>query len=380
VALTTDNVVGLTTAQVAALSSAQIAAMETQDLAELSTMGIQALTTSALAGLNTSQIENLKTSQVQALRLDQFESLTSTQIAAFTTAQLDAYLVTPLMLDLNGDGVRTTSVTSGVNFDADGDGKLDQVGWVSPLDGLLARDLNGDGVINDGSELFGSATKLSGGGIAGDGFQALAALDSNHDGRIDGQDQAFRELRIWVDANSDGKTDSGELKTLKDAGVQSLLLNAERTTRLDNGNLIGLVASYQTTDGRSAELADAWLQRLPINLNDASAAAMGAVLGSSSGSTNAAATTGGGKDPGGSGNAPTPPTSVTGTPAASRTPVSVAISQLADSLAGFGRDGRPLPQGLVPQQAVDLLGTVQDEERRRNMLLGSPHSAGGKTS
>jgi hypothetical protein len=65
------------------------------------------------------------------------------------------------MLDLNGDGVQTLSAARGVQFDLTGTGQAAQVGWASAQDGLLVRDINGDGVINDGRELFGAATELA---------------------------------------------------------------------------------------------------------------------------------------------------------------------------------------------------------------------------
>jgi hypothetical protein len=259
------------------------------------------------------------------------------------------------MLDLNGDGVRTLSARAGVRFDIDGDGRLEQVGWVDAIDGLLVRDLDQDGVIDDGTELFGSATKLADGTRANEGFQALAALDSNRDGRVDAQDAAFSELRVWVDANSDGKTDAGELKTLKDVGVASLLVDPSKSDRMDNGNLIGLLASYETTDGRRAELADVWLRKLPVNENDAAAAGLGQALSQASAA---------------------PPAAAAGAPSAEKpplpTPSGGTAAELGEQLGAFGQDGKPLPQGLVPRQAVDMLHEAREAERQRGLIATPP--------
>jgi len=122
------------------------------------------------------------------------------------------------------------------------------------------RDLSGDGVINDGSELFGSATRLPDGSLAKEGFQALGALDANADGRIDASDPASAELRVWVDADSDAVTDPGELKTLAEAGVGSIQLNPQVSTQMDEGNLIGLTSSFETTDGQTREIVDVWFR------------------------------------------------------------------------------------------------------------------------
>jgi len=164
--------------------------------------------------------------------------------------------------------------------------------------------------------------------------------------------------------------------------VQSLLVVPNKSDRTDNGNLIGLLASYQTADGRNAQLADVWLRKLPVNENDAMAAGLGNLLagGGNPGSGSGPAPGASGAQPGGAGATEPPgaPVPGAGAPAgaSAKTPVSAAVAQLADQLGGFGRDGKPLPQGLVPQHAVDLLRDVQDEERRRNLLLSSQGGLG----
>ncbi len=193
--------------------------------------------------------------------------LPSSWVTALSTSQFAALSSTPLVLDLKGDGIQTLSQSAGVNFDLTDSGKSSVVGWVAPSDGLLVEDLNNDGQINNGSELFGSGTNLADGTKAVDGFQALSQLDSNHDGVVDAKDTQFSKLSVWVDANSDGVTDAGELKSLTDLGVQSLNLAATTSTTMDNGNLIGLVSSYTTTDGQTKELADVWLATSSSPLN-----------------------------------------------------------------------------------------------------------------
>ncbi len=81
-------------------------------------------------------------------------------------------------------------------FDLVGTGLASKVGWVSPTDGLLVRDVNHDGKINNGTELFGSGTLLGNGLRAGNGYSALADLDSNHDGKITAADAHFSELKV----------------------------------------------------------------------------------------------------------------------------------------------------------------------------------------
>ncbi|NJM32206.1 MAG: hypothetical protein HC848_04205 [Limnobacter sp.] len=78
----------------------------------------------------------------------------------------------PLILDIDGDGVETVGLDSNIHFDHNGDGFAETTGWVGADDALLALDLNGDGIINNGTELFGNETLLANGNKAANGFEA----------------------------------------------------------------------------------------------------------------------------------------------------------------------------------------------------------------
>ena len=138
------------------------------------------------------------------------------------------------------------------------DGKVENTGWVASTDGLLVRDLNGDGQINNGGELFGEGTVLANGKKAKDGYAALSALDSNLDGLINAKDTAFNQLGVWVDKNSNGITDAGELSSLTQLGITSIALNTTQSSEVNNGNLIGLMGSYTTADGSTHTMGDVW--------------------------------------------------------------------------------------------------------------------------
>ena len=167
--------------------------------------------------------------------------------------------VTPLVLDLNGDGITTQSISAGTEFDLLAGGRKIHTGWVSGGDGLLVLDRNHDGVINDGSELFGEATRLSSGETAANGYIALSAMDSNGDDFITKADSEFSALRVWVDANADGVSEAGEIRTLDSLGIAKLDLAATTSSENDNGNILGLVSNYQTGDGAKHAMADVWL-------------------------------------------------------------------------------------------------------------------------
>ncbi len=86
----------------------------------------------------------------------------------------------PLVVDLDGDGIETLGTDAGVYFDHDDNGFLEKTGWVGKDDGLLVRDINNNGKIDDGTELFGDNSVLSNGVKAFNGFEALADLDTNN--------------------------------------------------------------------------------------------------------------------------------------------------------------------------------------------------------
>ena len=177
------------------------------------------------------------------------------------------YVYDPLALDLDGNGIRTVAANqfSGSLFDHDGDGIRTASGWVGKEDGLLVYDRNGDGIINNGSELFGDATRLQNGGTAAHGFAALADLDDNSDGKIDAADKAFSSLRVWRDLNQDGISQEGELLTLEQAKVRSLNTQFRNTNRsLGDGNTLAQEGSYTTTDGQTRQMGDLLLANDPL--------------------------------------------------------------------------------------------------------------------
>ena len=95
---------------------------------------------------------------------------------------------------------------------------------------------------------------------AKDGYEALAQLDSNNDGVINFMDDAYNELKIWQDVNSDGITDEGELFTLEEANVSEISLTSTQSDIDSNGNTIGLESTYLDADGNVQESADVWFE------------------------------------------------------------------------------------------------------------------------
>ena len=136
--------------------------------------------------------------------------------------------------------------------------------WPSARDGLLALDRNGNGRIDDGTELFGESTA---GRERSDGFAALAELDANGDGILDRRDPGFAHLVVWRDRNRDGKSTPEELASLDEVGVRSLDVLPARihgdAVFDPKGNRIPLVASFERADGSRARLVDAFFRYRP---------------------------------------------------------------------------------------------------------------------
>jgi len=301
-ALIGDDLRALRTSAFAALGSAAVAAISTQAFVALTSAQMTALTTQQTQALTSAQVEAFTTAQVLGLETRDLAVMTPNQVAAFTTTavgvmtmpQIEALLAaTPLMLDLNGNGIQTSSAAQGVHFDLVGTGTQAKWGWAAGGDGLLVRDRNHDGIINNGSELYGMATLRADGSRAGNGFVALALEDSNHDGVVDRHDAHWKELQVWVDANHDGLTDKGELHSLDALGVVSLDVNARPGSELNNGNLLGLVSQFTTADGARHDLVDVWFVKdttaqtpppsAPVALTEVLVAPAAEVLPSSTG-------------------------------------------------------------------------------------------------
>lgn len=171
-------------------------------------------------------------------------------------------VVSPLVLDLDGDGIETTRADAGAHFDHAGDGFRERTGWVTGGDGLLVRDRNGDGRIEGGAELFGNRTMLrNGGGPAANGFEALAGWDDNGDGQIDADDALWLDLKVWRDRDGNGLSASEELSTLEERGITAVRTGYVASALVDGqGNAHKQLGSFTRADGGTGLAADVWFQ------------------------------------------------------------------------------------------------------------------------
>ena len=148
----------------------------------------------------------------------------------------------PLVINLDGKGIQTLAPSSiSARFDHNADGIATATGWTAAGNGILALDLNNNGKIDSGKEIFGNHSVLSNGATAAHGYAALAELDSNHDNLI----------------NQDGISQANELFTLQASGIQSLNLEHQENSKdLGNGNRLTHIGSYTKTDGTTGEMGD----------------------------------------------------------------------------------------------------------------------------
>lgn len=129
--------------------------------------------------------------------------------------ETDYILTDPLVIQL--DQAPETISDQTWFFDLDGDGRKEEISQLARGNGFLALDANGNGQIDDGSELFGALT--------GNGFQELAAYDEDGNGWIDENDSVYSKLKIWVkDATGNDK-----LLDLQQADIGAIYLGAANT-------------------------------------------------------------------------------------------------------------------------------------------------------
>jgi hypothetical protein len=149
------------------------------------------------------------------------------------------YHGSPIIIDVLGDGFSLTDAKDGVEFDFNGNGKKVKISWTTPRsdDAWLVLDRNGNGLIDSAKEMFGNITEQPHTEDP-NGYLALAVFDrpaegGNGDGVIDSRDRVFSRLRLWQDKNHDAVSQSDELFTLVDLGVESIDLHYQETKWVD---------------------------------------------------------------------------------------------------------------------------------------------------
>ncbi len=162
----------------------------------------------------------------------------------------------PLLIDLGQDGFHLGAPNTGILYDFFGDGELRPTQWVAPNgnEAFLALDRNGNGTIDNGTELFGRGLFDNSQQRANHGFEQLRQYDfsfngGNHDDIIDAQDAIWPELLLWNDFNADGLSTPDELMPLSASAITALQTKPKESARFDpSGNALRLWA-WATASG-----------------------------------------------------------------------------------------------------------------------------------
>lgn len=174
----------------------------------------------------------------------------------------DPNCVSPVLIDVSGNGFNLTDAAGGVDFDIRANGSPLRVAWTTPNsdDAWLTLDRNGNGTIDNGQELFGNFTPqpVPPTGLDRNGFSALAEYDKaanggNGDGLITPNDAIFTSLRLWQDLNHNGISEVTELFSLQAAGVRTIELDYKLAKKTDEyGNRFRYRAKVQ--DDQAAQV------------------------------------------------------------------------------------------------------------------------------
>jgi len=162
----------------------------------------------------------------------------------------------PVAVDLDGDGFEFVNVDdSQVFFDVTGDGWKRRTAWVGADDGLLSFDGNGDGRIDQASEIAFARYQAG----AQTDLQGLRAFDTNGDGRLSAADAQWAKFGVWQDANQNGETDAGEFQTFSAMGISAVGLDSDGRFQVINGQTVHGIGAIQKTDGSQLAMADVTL-------------------------------------------------------------------------------------------------------------------------
>ncbi|MCR4716034.1 MAG: hypothetical protein K5656_02540 [Lachnospiraceae bacterium] len=178
---------------------------------------------------------NVKTADGREINFDLGINMTRSFSETYSyekTTMTEAFLKDPLVINTKGGPASLEDKT--FTFDIDSDGELDNISILSEYCGYLALDKNEDGIINDGSELFGAKT--------GNGFLELAVFDMDNNGWIDENDEVFDKLKIWS-KDADGVD---HLVGIGVAGIGAICLANAKTNfsiKNDENETLGVIRS-----------------------------------------------------------------------------------------------------------------------------------------
>lgn len=205
------------------------------------------------------------------LYYESMETFASSEYEKPEVPDVPKYRPSHIVLDIDGEGVEIINKHNrfGVYFDHDANSFAEITAWPGKGNAFLVRDINGNGKIDNGSKLFGDNTILSNGEKAANGFDALTELDANKDGVFDTNDEAWSEVKVWQDDNSNAVVDSGELKSLDDVGISRIDLDRQAfISTYKDGKDYEQVGTFRKTDGTTGSVNNVWFNVNPADRID----------------------------------------------------------------------------------------------------------------
>lgn len=165
----------------------------------------------------------------------------------------------PLAIDFGDTGINLTTLNNGVNFDLDNNGFAEKTAWIGEEDGFLVLDVNKNGKIDNGSELFGDQFIRLNGQCSEFGFEALSDFDEDDDRQITEEDSVFEELLVWIDQNHNGESESNELFTLAEKNITAISIDYTKSNYRDTetGTYIAETATVTLSDGTTT-ISEFW--------------------------------------------------------------------------------------------------------------------------
>ena len=155
----------------------------------------------------------------------------------------DVYVADPVILNLTGQLVQTTDlINSNAYFDMQNDGQKIQTGWATAGEGMLVYDPQGTNTVTQDSNLVA-------------GFSVLDTMDTNHDGKLDGNDAGWANLKVWVDQSGTAAFNSGSLYSMAQLGITSINLGALQVDQNSNGNTILDDSTFTFANGTTGDIA-----------------------------------------------------------------------------------------------------------------------------